>query len=83
MYMIVLIIKIIDWNRFANQVIDLSKNQQCITHHLDISDLYVYITTIPNGGGPDACLESQRSRARLLLWNLSFKETKCFLPVQL
>ena len=37
-YMIVLIKKIIDWNRFANQLIDTSKNLQCITHHLDISD---------------------------------------------
>ena len=32
MYMIVLIIKIIDWNRFANQLIDTSKDLQCITH---------------------------------------------------
>ena len=38
MYLIVWIIKIIDWNRFANQLIDTSKNIQCITHHLDISD---------------------------------------------
>ena len=27
-----------------------------------------------------ACLESRRSRARSPLWNLSFKETKCFFP---
>ena len=32
MYMIVLIIKIIDWNRFANQLIDTNKDLQCITH---------------------------------------------------
>ena len=43
MYMIVaplplLIIKIIDWNRFAIQLIDTSKKLQGITHYLDISD---------------------------------------------
>ena len=38
MHMIILIIEIIDWNRFANQLIDTSKKLQCITHHLDISD---------------------------------------------
>ena len=38
MNMSVLIIKINDWNRFANQLIDTSNNRQCITHHLDISD---------------------------------------------
>ena len=46
MYMIVLIIKVIDWNRFANQLIDTNKKLQFITHHLDISDqvmcLYIY-----------------------------------------
>ena len=54
MYMIVLILKIIDWNRFPNQLIDTSKNLQCIAHHLNISDqvifvMFVYITTIPKG----------------------------------
>ena len=54
MYMIVLIMKIIDWNRFANQPIDTSKKLQFIAHHLDISDqvMCLYITTIPKGGGP-------------------------------
>ena len=32
------------------------------------------VTTIPKGGGTGACLESQRSQIRLLLWHSSFKE---------
>ena len=36
--------------------------------------VYNYVTTITKGGGPGACLESQRSRARLLLWHSSLKD---------
>ena len=50
MYVIVLIIKPVDWNRFANQLIDTSKN----LHHLYVSDqvMCFYIATKPKGEGP-------------------------------